>query len=83
MKLKTAQMLDEKMCFIKHIEMLLDFDKKNNQVDCLRYKVDYQSDNCYDEYVDIVYINCHTKRLLVTGSSNGVILKEIAREVYR
>ena len=83
MKLKTAQMLDEKMCFVKHIEMLLDFDKKNNQVDCLQYKVDYQSDNCYDEYVDVVYVNGATKKLLVTGNSNGAILKEIVKEVYR
>lgn len=82
MNLKTANMLKEKMCFVKHIEIFLDSDKKNNQVDCLQYKVDYQSDDCYDEYIDVVYENGTAKRLLVTGNSNGAILKEIVKEVY-
>lgn len=83
MKLKIAKMLDDKKRFVKRIEMLLDFDKKNNQVDCLQYKVDYQSEKCYDEYVKVIYENGNVKSLLVTGNSNGAILKEIVKEVYR
>jgi len=83
MKLKTAQMLDEKMRFVRRIETLLAFDQKNNNVDCLQYKVDFQKDDCYDEYVKVIYENGNVKPLLVTGNSNGAILKEIVREVYR
>ena len=83
MKLKTAQMLDEKMRFVRRIETLLAFDQKNNNVDCLQYKVEFQNDNCYDEYVKVVYENGNEKPLLVTGNSNGAILKEIVKEVYR
>lgn len=83
MKPETAQMIDEKSRFVRGIEMLLSLDK-NSMVDSLIYKFDMQDEagEVYDEYVGIAWETGGAKRLLVTGYSNGAILKEIIKEVY-
>lgn len=83
MNLKIAEMIDDKQRFIRAVEAMLAVDQANNMVDCLAYKMDFQSDNCYDEYIDIIYLNGHTKRILATCNSNGANLKAIVKEVYR
>ena len=82
MNLRIAEMIDEKMHFVKAIETMLEADQANNMVDCLRYKVELQDENYYDEYIDVVYINGHTKRILATCNSNGANLRSIVKEVY-
>ena len=83
MNLRIAEMIEEKIHFVKAIETMLAADQANNMVDCLLYKVEIQDENCYDEYIDVVYINGHTKRILVTRNSNGANLRSIVKEVYR
>lgn len=83
MRAETLQMIDEKSRFIRGIETLLSMDKRN-MVDSLVYRLQTHDDSggCYDEYIDIIYTNGTTRRLLVTGNSNGANLKQIAKEVY-
>ena len=76
-------MLEEKMRFVRDIEKLLENDKGNNMVDHLQYRVDFQDDHCYDEYIDVIYKNGCKKTILATGNSNGANLKAIVSEVYR
>ncbi len=53
-------------------------------VDSLIYKFDMQDEagEVYDEYVGIAWETGGAKKLLVTGYSNGAILKAIVKEVY-
>ncbi|MEY8366230.1 hypothetical protein AALA22_11380 [Anaerovoracaceae bacterium 41-7] len=83
MQVETAQMIEEKSRFVTGIETLLSLDK-NSMVDSLMYKFDMQDEagEVYDEYVGIAWETGGAKRLLVTGYSNGAILKEIIKEVY-
>ena len=83
MQVETAQMIEEKSRFVTGIETLLSLDK-NSMVDSLMYKFDMQDEagEVYDEYVGIAWEAGGAKRLLVTGYSNGAILKEIIKEVY-
>ena len=83
MDFETAKMIEEKQRFIRAVEVMLLNDQLNNMVDSLAYKVDLQGDNFYDEYIDIVYLNGNTQRILTTCNSNGANLKAIIREVYR
>lgn len=82
MNLRIAEMIEEKIHFVKAIETMLEADQANNMVDCLLYKVELQDENYYDEYIDVVYINGHTKRILATCNSNGANLRSIVKEVY-
>lgn len=83
MQVETAQMIEEKSRFVTGIETLLSLDK-NSMVDSLMYKFDMQDEagEVYDEYVGIAWETGGAKRLLVTGYSNGAILKEIIKEAY-
>ena len=83
MKSETAQMIEEKSRFVTGIETLLSLDK-NSMVDSLMYKFDMQDEagEVYDEYVGIAWETGGAKKLLVTGYSNGAILKAIVKEVY-
>ncbi|WP_338547789.1 hypothetical protein V1225_05815 [Emergencia sp. JLR.KK010] len=83
MQVETAQMIEEKSRFVTGIETLLSLDK-NSMVDSLIYKFDMQDEagEVYDEYVGIAWETGGAKRVLVTGYSNGAILKEIIKEVY-
>ncbi|WP_251612979.1 hypothetical protein [Senimuribacter intestinalis] len=83
MEQETAQMIEEKRRFVKGIEFLLSLDK-NSMVDSLIYKFDMQDEagEVYDEYVGVAWETGGAKKLLVTGYSNGAILKEIIKEVY-
>lgn len=83
MKASTMKMMDEKRLFIRRIQTLLEFDEKNNQVDCLEYEVKFHDETMYDEYIHIVYVGGHTKTILATANSNGANLKAIVAEVYR
>ena len=83
MRVETVQMIEEKSRFIRGVETLLSMDKRN-MVDSLVYRLQTHDDSgeCYDEYIDIIYTNRTTRRLLVTGNNNGANLKQIAKEVY-
>lgn len=84
MKLEIAEMIEEKAGFIRGLEELLRQDKRSG-VDSLAYKVELHDDktgDCYDEFIDIIYITGDYRRLLVTGNSNGANLMQIAKEVY-
>ena len=83
MKPEIAMMIEEKIRFVKGIETLLSMDKRSN-VDSLAYKVEFhdESEDFYDEYIDIIYRNGNYRRLFVTGYSNGANLKAVAKEVY-
>lgn len=83
MRAETVQMIEEKSRFVRGIETLLSLDK-NSMVDSLIYKFDMQDEvgEVYDEYVEITWETGGAKRLLVTGYSNGTILKAIIKEVY-
>lgn len=61
----------------------MSMDKRSN-VDSLAYKVEFhdESEDFYDEYIDIIYRNGNYRRLFVTGYSNGANLKAVAKEVY-
>ena len=76
-------MLDEKMRFVRSVEKLLKSDTRNNQVDYVQYRVIFQDEDCYDEYIDVIYLNGCKKTILATGNSNGANLKAIVSEVYR
>lgn len=83
MNKEIAEMIEEKRLFIKSIETMLATDQKNNQVDCLEYKVVlYETEDHYDEYINIIYTDGHIQPILATGNSNGANLKAIAMEVY-
>ena len=83
MRAETAQMIKEKACFVRGIETLLSMDKRS-MVDSLAYHLEVHDDSgdFYDEYIDVIYTNGTTRRLLVTGNSNGANLKAIVMEVY-
>lgn len=83
MKPEIAMMIEEKVRFIREIETLLIMDKRSN-VDSIAYKVEIhdESGDFYDEYINIIYQGGNSRRLLVTGNSNGANLKAIAKEVY-
>ncbi|WP_251616170.1 hypothetical protein [Senimuribacter intestinalis] len=83
MQVETAQMIEEKSRFVRGIETLLSMDKRS-MVDSLAYHLEVHDDSgdFYDEYIDIIYTNGTTRRLLVTANSNGANLKQIAKEVY-
>ena len=83
MKPEIAMMIEEKIRFVKGIETLLSMDKRSN-VDSLAYKVEFhdESEDFYDEYIDIIYRNGNYRRLFATGYSNGANLKAVAKEVY-
>ena len=82
MNAEIAEMIEEKSRFIGAVEIMLLSDQLNNMVDSLTYKIDLQDDNFYDEYIDVIYLNGHTKRILTTGNSNGANLKAVVKEVY-
>lgn len=83
MRAETVQMIEEKSRFVRGIEMLLRMDK-NSMLDSLIYRLDMQDEagEVYDEYVGIAWETGGAQKLLVTGYSNGAILKAIIKEVY-
>lgn len=83
MNLEIAEMIEGKARFIRGLEELLRQDKRSG-VDSLAYKVELhdKTGDCYDEFIDIIYITGDYRRLLVTGNSNGANLTQIAKEVY-
>lgn len=83
MNWRIAEMIDDKQRFIRAVETMLAADQANNMVDSLAYKVEFQDEIFYDEYIDVIYINGHTKRILATCNSNGANLRSIVKEVYR
>lgn len=83
MNAEIAEMIEEKSRFIGAVEIMLLSDQLNNMVDSLTYKIDLQDDNFYDEYIDVIYLNGYTKRILTTGNSNGANLKAVVKEVYK
>lgn len=83
MKASIAKMLDDKRRFIARVQMLLAFDERNNQVDCLQYEVKHFDEKHYEEYIHIVYVGGHVKTILATANSNGANLKAIVAEVYQ
>lgn len=82
MNLEIARMLDAKREFVRAVETMLAEDQKNNHVDCIQFGVLIHDENSYDEYLEIVFLNGHTKKILATGNSNGANLKAITKEVY-
>lgn len=82
MKSEIAKMIEEKRRFIVAIETMLAEDQLNNQVDCLAYVVKFHGEEFYDEYIDVIYLNGYTKRILTTANSNGANLKAVVKEVY-
>ena len=83
MKSEIAKMIEEKRRFIVAIETMLVEDQLNNQVDCLAYVVKFHGEEFYDEYIDVIYLNGYTKRILTTANSNGANLKAVVKEVYK
>lgn len=83
MKSEIAKMIEEKRRFIVAIETMLAEDQLNNQVDCLAYVVKFHGEEFYDEYIDVIYLNGYTKRILTTANSNGANLKAVVKEVYK
>lgn len=83
MKAEIVMMIEEKIRFVRGIETLLSMDKRSN-VDSLAYKVEFhdESEDFYDEYIDIIFQDGSYRRLLVTANSNGANLKAVAKEVY-
>ena len=83
MKSEIAKMIEEKRRFIVAIETMLEEDQLNNQVDCLAYVMKFHGKEFYDEYIDVIYLNGYTKRILTTANSNGANLKAVVKEVYK
>ena len=83
MNAEIAEMIEKKSRFIGAVEIMLLSDQLNNMVDSLTYKIDLQDDNFYDEYIDVIYLNGYTKRILTTANSNGANLKAVVKEVYK
>ncbi len=79
----TAKMISDKARFVRGIETLLSLDKRSD-IDSLAYRVELHDDSeeCYDEYIDIIWVGGSTNTILATGNSNGANLKAIAKEVY-